>query len=236
MRSTVKRVLTLAFFAALAALPASADSFTSSTAFSAAIAGMSGVTTANFDADAVGNIAQGATVDGITFTSTINGGAGSLAIANLFNTTSGTNYLGSDDPTTAALFGGDSITMTFASPVNALGLFIIGGPYTDGDFTLASIAATALSSSTLEQTLPDGGEVIFLGITSATGFSSATLSLSLTAGELWNVDDITTAGGTSNTGGGGGTPVPEPGTLAMLLAGLCACTYFSCRRSAEPRA
>ena len=83
----------------ISALPAFADSYTSRSSFNAAISGMSGATTANFDGDLTGDIAQGGTADGITFTYNIDGGPGSLAIVNLFDTTSGTNYLGSDDPT-----------------------------------------------------------------------------------------------------------------------------------------
>ena len=116
-----KRALLLTAIAGLSALPVFADSYTSSTSFNTAISGLSGVTTANFDSDTTGTIAQGSTVDGITFTSDIDGGIGNLAIVNMFDTTSGTNYLGSDDPTTGAFFPGDSVTMTFSSPINALG-------------------------------------------------------------------------------------------------------------------
>jgi PEP-CTERM motif-containing protein len=220
-----KWALLLMAIAGLSALPAFGDSYTSSTSFNTAISGLSGVTTANFDSDPIGDIAQGGTVDGITFTYNINGGAGSLAVVNLFDTTSGTNYLGSDDPTTGALFPGDSVTMTFATPINALGFFIISaGPYSDGDFTLASSTATATNSSTLETTLPDGGQVIFLGISSTADFSSATISLGPGAFELGNIDDITSAQGTPNSGGGGGTnPMPEPGSWALLAVGLAIC-------------
>jgi hypothetical protein len=214
----MKRTILMLAVAGLTGLPAFADSFTSSASFSTAIAGMSSIATANFDSDPTGNISQGAIVDGIKFNYNINAGKGSLAIVNMFDTTSPKNYLGSDDPTTGALFGGDSITMTFTSPVNALGLFIIGGPYTAGDFTLAGGTATAVSTSVLESTLGDGGQVIFLGITSTTSFSSAMLSLDKSAGELWNVDDITTA-----AGGGGTTTVPEPSTLALMAVGLAVC-------------
>ena len=229
-----KWALLMTAIAGLSALPAFGDSYTSSTSFNAAISGLSGVTTANFDSDPTGDIAQGGTVDGITFTYNINGGAGSLAIDNLFDTTSGTNYLGSDDPTTEALFPGDSVTMTFSTPINALGFFIIGGPYTDGDFTLTSSTASATSSSTLETTLPDGGQVIFLGISSTADFSSATISLDPGAGELWNIDDITSAQGMPNSGGGGNTPMPEPSSSALLALGLAVCALAARKtRSAQ---
>lgn len=128
MRSTTKKAILIAVVAAFAALPAFADSFTTNSSFFAAISGLT-PTTANFDSDPVGNITQGGTVDGITFTYTVNGGAGSLAVQNLFDTTSGTNYLGSNDPGTGALFPGDTFTMSFSTPINAVGFFIIGGPY-----------------------------------------------------------------------------------------------------------
>lgn len=231
-----KRALLLTAIAGLSALPALADSYTSSTSFNTAISGLSGVTTANFDGDPTGNIAQGSTVDGITFTSDIDGGIGSLAIVNLFDTTSGTNYLGSDDPTTGAFFPGDSVTMTFATPINALGFYIIGGPYVDGDFTLSSGTATATSSSVLESTLGDGGQVIFLGISSTADFSSATISLDPGAGELWNIDDITTGEGSPTSGGGGGTPMPEPGSFALLAFGIAACALCGWKKRSTPAA
>lgn len=231
-----KRALLLTAIAGLSALPVFADSYTSSTSFNSAISGLSGVTTANFDGDPTGNIAQGSTVDGITFTSDIDGGIGSLAIVNLFDTTSGTNYLGSDDPTTGAFFPGDSVTMTFATPINALGFYIIGGPYVDGDFTLSSGTATATSSSVLESTLGDGGQVIFLGISSTADFSSATISLDPGAGELWNIDDITTGEGSPTSGGGGGTPMPEPGSFALLAFGIAACALLGWKKRLAPAA
>jgi len=230
MGSTSKRAVLMAGIAVLCAMPAFADSYTSSAAFNAAISGMSDITTANFDSDPTEYIAEGATADGITFNYNINGGADSLAIvstAEFFDTTSEPNYLGSNDPTTGAFFPGDSITMSFSSPVNALGMFIIGGPYNDGDFTLASSTASALSSSVLEETLGDGGQVIFLGISSATSFSSATISLNASAGELWNLDDITSAVGSTRTPP---PPAPEPSSFALLVAGLALCAAVLSRR------
>src|SRR4029077_8113157 len=136
-------------------------------------------------------IPQGGTADGITFNYSVVGGTGNLTVSDMFFTTSSPNYLGSDDPTTNAFFPGDSITMSFASPINALGMYIIlslsGTPPAD-DFTLSAGAATASSSAVIQQVLGDGGQVLFLGLTDTTGFSSATISLNGSAGEIWNLD------------------------------------------------
>ena len=224
MRSTTKKTLLIVVIAAFAAFPAFADSYTTSASFFAAISGLT-PTTVNFDSNSPGIIAQHGTVDGITFTYAL-GNGDSLAVDTGFDTTSPPNYLGSNDPTTlGALFSGDSFTMTFSTPINALGFYIIGGPYSAGDFTLSSSTATATNSDVLEETLGDGGQVIFLGISSNTDFSSATVTLSPSAGELWNVDDITSAAGPI------GTPVPEPDSFALLAIGLGACLYLGARKS-----
>lgn len=89
------------------------------------------------------------------------------------------------------------------------------------------MTATATSSNVLEQTLGDGGQVIFLGIASNTDFSSATVTLDPSAGELWNVDDISTAAGPI------GAPMPEPDTFSLLAVGLAACVCLASRKSAS---
>jgi|SRR6267154_599775 len=196
--------------ASLGAGPAFADAFTDSASFQAAIAGLGTASTATFDDLAAGTIiSQGGTADNITFNYSIAGGTGNLAITNLFDTTSSPNYLGSDDQTTGAFFAGDSITMSFASPIRALGMFIIlASDSAAGDFTLDIGSAQASSSGVVQQTLLDNGQVLFLGITGQTDFTSATISLDSNAGYLWNLDDIVSA------------PTPEPGTLTLIATGL----------------
>jgi hypothetical protein len=194
-----------------AALPASASitTYTDSTSFQTAITGFSS-STVNFDALSVGPISEGTTLGGITFTSSLGGGDG-LAIQSLFDTTSPSNYLGSTD-LSGAFFPGDSITMTF-NPVNALGMFIITDAAPNAnDFSLSTSSGIAQNSATVLQVLPDFGQVIFLGLTSTSNFSSATLTLDSGAGELWNVDDITTAAPLP--------PTPEPGTFVLMGSGF----------------
>ena len=107
---------------------------------------------------------------------------------------------------------GDIVMMTF-NPVNALGMFIItDAPPSTNDFSIRTSSGTALNAAAPVQTLPDGGQVIFLGLTSSSAFSSATVTLDSTAGELWNVDDITTASPLA--------PTPEPGTFMLLGSGF----------------
>jgi len=210
MVGKLKCLALLLAVASLLAGPAFADAFTDSASFQAAIAGLGTASTGTIDDLAAGTvISAGGTADGITFHDTPAVGTANLAISNLFDTTSSPNYLGSDDPTTNAFFAGDSITMSFAAPIRALGMFIIlASDSAAGDFTLDIGSAQAASSGVVQQTLLDNGQVLFLGITGQTDFSSATLSLNSNAGYIWNVDDIVSA------------PTPEPGTVTLLATGL----------------
>jgi hypothetical protein len=214
MGSKLKYLALFLSAVSFAAGPAFADAFTDNASFQSAIAGFTS-NTANFDALTAGTvIPQGGTADGITFNYSVVGGTGNLMVSNMFDTTSPLNYLGSDDPTTNAFFPADSITMSFASPINALGMYIIlGGTPAADDFTLSAGSATASSSAVIQQVLGDGGQVLFLGLTDTTGFSSATISLNGSAGEIWNLDDVVSATAPTST-------TPEPGSLMLLATGL----------------
>lgn len=211
--------------AAVASVPAAANTFTTQSSFLAALAGTP--TTANFDGDAAGTViltgAGSGSADGITFGATVAGGDHELIITNIFDTTSGANYLGTTDgPTGGSLFGSDSITMTFGSTADGVGLYILGGnPFSAGTFQLCVGAVCALNSDTADTTLADGTLAYFIGLTTNTTFTSATISLVSPTGPgdgpLWNVDDITSDAAAPN-GGGGGT-VPEPASLILLVTG-----------------
>jgi hypothetical protein len=220
----MKRVLSIAIVALVAAVAGIAPAFAATVSYTTQasfLGAITGATNANFDADVAGTtIPNGTTVDGITFSSVI-GGGNQLAIANAFDTTSGLNYLGTTDTTSGgALFASDSVTMTFGSPVSAAGLFILSGNSLFANtFTLNIAGGSAQNSATQDQILADGTYAYYIGITSSSSFSTATITLSSPGlpgdGPTWNVDDITT--GTAN-----GTPpaVPEPATCILLASGL----------------
>ncbi len=163
----------------------------------------------DFESASVGTVSDGNTISGITFS--YNFGGVNLTVEDLFDTTSGTKYLGTDDG--GVLQDGDDLTFSF-SPVGGFGLYIISqDPLLDGDFTLTSGAVTAsLSVASIQQTLGDGSSVWFLGLRSNSldAFSSAVLETHGGGGAfLYNLDDVITANVTA---------VPEPSSAVLIVA------------------
>ncbi len=195
---------------------ASPVTFTSQAAFLAALTGSS--QTLNFDSLPVGTtIPSGSAEGGITFTYTIPGFT--MQVRNDFGTTSPPNYLGLDSAD-GTFLNGDSFTMTFGSPVTALGLYVIGAPGANfpGDFDLNATGSGSVANTVPDRSVP-GGDAYFLGIIDPTGFSSADLIGSTSGCDpnlgcqyVWNVDDITTSSL--------GASVPEPSTLLLLGSGF----------------
>lgn len=231
MRS-ISRVSIAAIVTLVLATPllASTVSYDTQTAF---LAALSSSTTVNFDANTPGVLVSGdgsstAALDGITFSGNVNlsgGNHGNINVVSaddtFFDTTSGKNSLGSDDPS-GAFFGSDNVTMQLGSPVTAFGLYVVGG-FPAGTFTLNIGSGSAENTNTTYVfSGPNGGGAAnYIGITSDTSFSSITITETTPSsdpndGPLWNVDDITY--GTAST-----TmipPVPEPASLLLMGGGL----------------
>ncbi|MCB1888696.1 MAG: hypothetical protein KDH20_13905 [Rhodocyclaceae bacterium] len=206
--------------------------FTSRSAFDAALAGF---TTHVVDFEGLGagdTLADGSVIDdvGLSFVRSAASTGLDLVIGNQYVTTSGSNFLGVDDGFSEQFFNDDGLSLAFATPVNAIGLFVItpGGGAFAGDFTLAA-AGTSVSNPLLpDQTLPTGDLLVpeddayFLGIIDPdAAFASALLSsLDPALGFVsFNVDDIVTA---SRGGDEPGGSVPAPGVLSLVAPGLAA--------------
>jgi hypothetical protein len=186
--------------------------------FETAISGLIS-TTVDFDSASFGQtIPSGSTFDGITFTYSLTDLGGdplTMVVDDFFDTTSSPNYLGLQ--TTSGDFvnfvSGDSFTMDFAQPVNGVGLNIIAndvlmpGDLFSLSLTLTGIGGIITNPLAPSQTLPDGGQVYFLGVTSDQAFSSVVFGSSGMELEFTH-DDITYA------------VVPLPAAIWLLGSGL----------------
>ena len=216
----------LAVFAALTALSAACRAtpagYQSASDFAAAIAGLSGVQTVDFESVPSGTtFASGSGTGGLTFTYAIAGQT--LQVSSTFGTTSGTNYLGLDNPDTA-FYLGDSFTIDFGRSVVAAGLYLIAGNDAQpGDLELSTASANVFNGSTPVDLVD--GKAYFIGLVDAAGFDSITI-IGVPSGDAFlpfSADDITSAVAATST-------VPEPGAAASLLAGLGLLAILARRR------
>jgi hypothetical protein len=198
--------------------------YTTQAAFVAALPGPA--TTVDFEGLAAGTLVpSGSSVGGITFTYIIPDGSGGFLTAQVTDaydqtTSGGANALGLDTPDHAFL-SGDTLTLTFAQPVQAVGLFVIGSPgdVEAGDLALSAGGGSISNSGTPDDVLADGGEAFFLGLiepNASLAFSSAVLASfdPLQQGLfIFTLDDITTVAAPPAV-------IPEPGTCGLLGAGL----------------
>lgn len=203
---------------------AALSTYTNVSDFDTAVAsGFLPISDLNFDSLVSGStIASGSTVQGITFTYTLGGGAFDMQVGSTFDTTSAPNYLGTtgDD----AFLSGDSFTMTFAQPESAVGLFVIsGGIDFAGDYTLSIAGGSVDNSDNTDSTfgtLGDGGAVYFLGLVETDPtktFTSATFSGLAALGIPFNIDDIVTTSVRT-----GPPPVPDSASTLALFSGVVA--------------
>lgn len=197
---------------------AALSGFTSKTAFDAAIAGFSASQTVDFDSlTAPTDFATGTGTGGLTFTYSIPGPS-MLRVSDTFLTTSGHNYLGLDNRDTA-FYLGDSFTINFNRTVHAVGLYLVAGSDAQaGDMKLSVTGGSVFNSAVEDVLLGDGGRAFYLGLVESdigSGFTSATVQMVLTPNAFLAVtaDDITSAMNAAST-------VPEPGTWALMFAGL----------------
>jgi hypothetical protein len=203
----------LLVFAALTALSAASGAtptgYQSESDFAAAISGLSGVQSVDFESVPTGTtLSSGTGTGGLTFTYAIAGQT--LQVSSTFATTSGTHYLGLDNPDTA-FYLGDSFTIAFGRTVNAAGLYLIAGNDAQpGDLELSTASASVFNGATPVD-LADG-KAYFIGLVDAAGFDAITIT-GVPSGDAFlpfSADDITSAV----------TAVPEPGMPALMLAGL----------------
>lgn len=120
-----------------------------------------------------------------------------MAVVSDFETTSGANYLGLDDPGNSNLFiAGDTFSLAFDSPVNAVGMYFVSGdPLFANDIELVTSAGSAFNGDIVDVTFGDGGLAYYIGLISDQSFSSTSIAFNpLAEGAfLYSVDDITTA-------------------------------------------
>lgn len=190
-----------------------AGTFTDPAAFNAAIRGTT-ISTLTFDGLSTGTlIPPGTNLGGITFTYDL--GGRQMAVASNFDTTSGANSLGVDDPPNFNQFvAGDSFTLRFA-PARAIGFYVITTPDAifANDIQLAAGDPQVGNAANPSLTLQDGGKAFFLGIVADPGAPNLTLAQlgfnpQAEGSFLYNVDDITLAS------------VPEPSTADLVATAL----------------
>lgn len=142
-----------------------------------------------------------------------------------FDTTSSPNFLGTNDAD--VLQDGDEFSISFG-PSTAIGMYFLSADTLfDDDITLDAAGETAsLIAADVEQTLPDGTDVFFLGvIDAAQEFTSAEIKNIGGGFFLYNVDDIVT---TSRS-------VSIPASWALLLCGSIALAVARRRNSRNPK-
>jgi hypothetical protein len=197
--------------------------YTSSAAFNAAITGINSSIENYSGFAALTPINAGNTFDGLTYSAFTSGPSGTLLggiITTQFNSFTGKSLGGRQSGGAQFFFGGDSVTVTFAAPVNAFGLFF-NANLNSGNYGFN----TSVGSATTGSATYDTSTFVFAGLVSSTKFTSATFfSTNPTLG-VYNIPEIITA------------VVPEPSTwvtgLLVSMTGLCGGVAARLRRVAR---
>ena len=189
---------------------ASITGFTDAASFQADTAGLL-AQLSDFDALAAGDPVSG----GAGFSLSVSAGGDSPVVASGFWTTSGANYLGLNN-VDGQFLSGDTLTFTFARPVAAFGLYVIGGAdlanpaFGDVGVTMAAGASSVTTSKLPAQTDGQGSYAFFLGFVGQGSTLSSVVLTGFSPGLLeYAVDDVRLA-----------SAVPEPANAWLLAAGL----------------
>ena len=158
-------------------------------------------------------------VDGVSFSS--NTGLG-LIVSDIFDTTSGENYLGVNDGADEVFLGSfnDQIYLSFSQDVIGISVSFVGAPANSVEYQIITPSGMASSDDFADSILPDGGEVFGVSFSSLTAFTEATLT-GISELASYNIDDIEITFA---------EPVPEPGTVVLFLSGLAGIHAFRERR------
>jgi hypothetical protein len=185
---------------------AAVTTYTDSAAFTAGLGGFA-VATENYAGFTAGQLINaGDSFNGLTYSAFTSGPSGTLLsgdVTNQFNSFSGLSLGGRQSGGAQFFFGGDSFTVTFATPVKAIGVFFNVNP-NSGNYGISTSVGTAVTGSANYDT----STFVFAGLISTTSFSSATIYSTDATYGVYNIPEIVTAA------------VPEPSALAMGLLGM----------------
>lgn len=191
--------------------------YTSSAAFLSAL-GSSAITETYEGLPLNSLIPAGSTVDNITYVSFPLDTSG--RIDNLFNSIGNQSLaLQRGDDNTAFFLPGESMTVTFPSPVDAVGIFFNVGVSPVGSLTVMTTAGTAGNGPSY-----DVSTLYFVGLISDTLFTSATIGGDLDVTTGFNVDNLTYAPVEA-------APIPEPVSVVLVTTGLVALATRRRRKS-----
>ncbi|WP_145952228.1 PEP-CTERM sorting domain-containing protein [Paludisphaera borealis] len=154
-------------------------------------------------------INAGDSFNGLTYSAFTAGPSGTLLggdITSLYNSFSGLSLGGRQSGGAQFFFGGDSFTVTFATPVNAFGIFFNVNP-NSGNYGISTSVGNAVTGSASYDT----STFVFAGLISTTSFSSATIYSTDARLGSYNIPEIVTASAPA---------VPEPSALVMGLLGM----------------